>query len=208
MPCWRHCLAAALLVLPGAAAGTSVETLRDYLDSLDTFAAAFTQQRFDEDGELLETAHGTCLIKRPGRFRWTYLEPYAQLILSDGETLWIYDEDLEQVTVSALDERRDDSPAALLAREIDIAAHYRITHLERADDSDWFRLEPREPAREFSAVELALADGEVRAMRLYDNLGQVTALRFSDIVRNQPVDDARFSFTPPPGVDVVRGAMP
>ncbi|MEX2480839.1 MAG: outer membrane lipoprotein chaperone LolA [Gammaproteobacteria bacterium] len=179
-----------------------------YLNGLDSFVADFTQTRLDEDGELLDTAQGRCHIKRPGRFRWVYREPYPQLIVSDGDTLWIYDQDLEQITRTAVDEAGHGSPAALLGRETDIARHYQVTALESRDGQDWFRLESREAASDFEAIELAFAEGEVRAMRLVDNLGQETVLTFSSIVRNGPVEDALFEFTPPPGVDVIEGAMP
>lgn len=179
-----------------------------YLNGLDSFVADFTQTRLDEDGELLDTARGRCHIKRPGRFRWVYREPYPQLIVSDGELLWIYDQDLEQITRTAVDEAGHGSPAALLGRETDIARHYRVTPLETRDGQDWFRLESREAASDFEAIELAFAEGEVRGMRLVDNLGQETVLAFSNIVRNGPVADALFEFTPPAGVDVIEGGMP
>ncbi|MCB1749781.1 MAG: outer membrane lipoprotein chaperone LolA [Gammaproteobacteria bacterium] len=189
-------------------AAAPVDGLVAYLNGLDSFVASFTQQRFDEDGELLETAHGDCAIARPGRFRWNYTDPYEQVIVSDGVTLWIYDADLEQVTESVLGEAGAGSPAALLGRETDVAAHYAITPLEPRDGLDWFRLEARDIASDFTAIELGWGEGEVRAMRLTDNLGQVTTLAFADIVRNGAVDLAQFNFEPPPGVDVVRGGMP
>ncbi len=200
--------ACVLAVASAAAAADSGEVV-SYLDSLQSFTASFTQQRFDEDGELLETLAGEAYIERPGRFRWAYGEPYVQLIVSDGATLWIYDEDLEQVTVNSVTETGAGSPAALLGRESDVAAHYAITALPAADDGyAWYRLESKEATSDFSAIALGFADGEVRAMRLTDNLGQLTALSFDDVTRNEDVDDALFHFAPPAGVDVVQGAMP
>lgn len=205
----RHLVLACVLAAVSAAAVADTEEVVSYLDSLQSFTASFTQQRFDEDGELLETLTGEAYIERPGRFRWAYGEPYVQLIVSDGETLWIYDEDLEQVTVNAVDDSGQGSPAALLGHESDVAADYAITALPPADDGyAWYRLESKEAASDFSAVALGFADGEVRAMRLTDNLGQLTALSFDGVARNRDVDDALFHFVPPAGVDVVQGAMP
>ncbi|MEQ8230335.1 MAG: outer membrane lipoprotein chaperone LolA [Gammaproteobacteria bacterium] len=197
------------LVLLAVPVHAEVDTIVAYLNRLDSFSAAFTQERFDEEGALLERASGTARIERPGRFRWTYDEPYPQLIVSDGETLWIYDEDLEQVTVSAVDAAGAGSPAALLGHESDVAAQYSVTALETTSDGlVWYRLEPKGAASDFSGIELGFGEGEVRAMRLVDNLGQLTALGFNDIVRNRDLDDALFRFSPPPGVDVVQGGMP
>ena len=199
-------LLSVLCVLPVQA---DVAAVIAYLDGLERFAADFTQTRYDEEGTLLERASGTARIARPGRFRWTYAEPLSQLIVSDGQTLWIHDEDLEQVTVSAVDDSGAGSPAALLGRERDVAAHYEVT--VRADAGGglaWYRLAPRGAGGDFTAVELGFADNEVRAMRLTDNLGQLTTLEFSAIVRNGDLDEAQFRFVPPPGVDVVQGGMP
>lgn len=203
-----------LLLLLAAALGTRAQTtatvddLVAYLNGLDSFAAAFTQTRYDEDGAVLEVAEGSCRIQRPGRFRWTYAEPYPQEIVSDGVTLWIHDPDLEQVTRTTVDSAGQGSPAALLGRESDVAAHYVVTPREDADGRTWFHLQPRAASSDFSAIELAFADGEVGAMRLTDNLGQVTVLEFRDIERNRALEAAQFDFVPPPGTDVVEGGMP
>ena len=107
-------LATACFTLMGPAIavdGAGIDVLRDYLNGLESFSAAFAQERYDEYGELLETASGRCLVKRPGRFRWSYTSPYLQSIIGDGDTLWIYDEDLEQVTVNPMGEIQAGSPA-------------------------------------------------------------------------------------------------
>ncbi len=202
--------AAALLFLTSAelsADGTA--ELATYLNTLETFSASFEQQRLDEDGELLERSSGDCQIQRPGRFRWSYFEPYAQLIVSDGATLWIYDPDLEQVTRNDIGAYPQDSPAALLGTQTDIAANYDITALAAGSDGlTWYELRPKSAGADFTAVALAYTDGDVQAMRLTDKLGQVTALSFSAIQRDTALDDALFSFVPPAGVDVVTGGAP
>ena len=190
------------------AENTGIEILSRYLNQLQSFSADFEQQRFDEYGELIETANGQCLIKRPSRFRWSYTDPYVQSIITDGETLWIYDEDLEQITVNAMSAVQVGSPAELLGADIDVEARYAIDALGNEDGYDWFRLTPKVEAPDFQGIELGLADDKVAAMRLTDNLGQVTVLHFTSIVRDAEIADTVFEFAPPPGIDLIQGAMP
>jgi len=200
--------AALLLWLAGTAvAAAEVETLVNWLDGLATLRAEFSQTRYDEYGAELERARGHCLVKRPGRFRWDYVEPYLQTLVTDGRTLWIHDQDLEQVTVNTLDAQATDSPAALLGAEFQVLDRYTVGPLEIGDGLDWFLLTPR-AAGEFKSVEVALRDGTLAAMKLVDNLGQTTRIDFSQVVRNGAVDDAPFQFVPPPGVDVIEGGGP
>ncbi len=190
------------------AGGTGIDGLRNYLNGLESFSATFAQERYDEYGDLLETASGRCLVKRPGRFRWSYTSPYLQSIVGDGDTLWIYDEDLEQVTVNPMGEIQAGSPAELLGGGLDVASRYDIEALGPDGAYDWYRLTPKVAATDFQRIELGLAGGEVRAMRLKDNLGQLTLLHFDEINRNLELDDTLFEFSPPPGIDVIRGGVP
>lgn len=183
--------------------------LVEFLNALQSFSATFVQQRYSEQGELLERASGDCLIKRPGLFRWEYREPFAQTIVSDGTTLSIYDPDLEQVTESDITGIPHTSPAALLGHETDVAGHYTITELASDERGlAWFQLRPLDSSGDFSMIELGFADGSVQAMRLRDNLGQLTALNFASVANDVFIDDAKFAFVPPPGVDVVRASAP
>ena len=200
-----------LLLLPGPCVADDPiarQAVIDYINGLRSLSARFEQRRHDETGGLLEVAQGECRIERPGRFRWQYEDPYPQLIVSDGARLWIYDEDLEQVTVNAFEGTASDSPAALLASDADVASHYVVSALDEDEAGrQWWRFEPREGSR-VQGVELGFVDGEVSAMRLSDQLGQTTALVFDDIERNQPIAAGTFNFEPPPGVDVLQGGAP
>ena len=206
--CLRLLAACTLAACLSTAAADERAVFVSYLDELRSFSATFSQQRFDEDGELMETAHGQCDIKRPGRFRWLYTEPYAQTIVSDGAHLWIYDQDLEQVTVNPVSAGAEGTPAELLSAEFAVDSRYLIEHLGPRDGYDWFLLTPKGPATEFQKIELGFADGEVKAMRLQDNLQQTTLLEFAEIKRNVELEDALFRFEPPPGIDVIEGAAP
>ena len=204
----RAVLVLAVMAAPLAATADDSAALRTYLDGLKSLQANFAQQRFDETGELLETARGDCKLQRPGRFRWEYAEPYRQTIVSNGRKLWIHDADLAQVTVNDVTPDAPGTPAELLSAEFDIDTRYTIEHLGLRDGVDWYALKPRDPASQFSSVELGLANGEIAAMKLADNLGQTTALSFSAVQRNVALPADIFEFTPPPGADVVEGGTP
>lgn len=182
--------------------------LIDYLNTLHSYSATFKQQRFDETGELLETAQGDCSIERPGRFRWNYHAPYQQVIVSDSHKLWIYDQDLAQVTVNEVSGGAPGTPAELLSAEFDVTARYSVTHLGPLEAYDWYRLRPKDAKSQFQEVELGFAEHEIKAMRLKDNLGQSTLLHFDAVKRNTPMAQTLFQFTPPTGVDVVEGGAP
>lgn len=182
--------------------------LIEYLNNLHSYSATFAQQRFDETGVLLETAKGDCSIERPGRFRWNYREPYQQVIVSDSSKLWIYDEDLAQVTVNDVTAGAPGTPAELLSAQFDVATRYTVAHLGPLEGYDWYRLHPKDAKTQFQEVELGFADHEIKAMRLKDNLGQTTLLHFEAVKRNAPMAQTLFQFTPPAGVDVVEGSAP
>jgi outer membrane lipoprotein carrier protein len=203
--CVRAAACALLLGAGVARADEDVAALLAYLDGLDTLRAEFTQERYDEYGAPLETARGTVQIARPGRFRWDYTEPAVQTLVTDGTTLWIYDADLAQVTVSPLTAGGAGTPAELLGAEFAVRDRYAVARLPDAAGLAWYELTPRDPGSEFQAVRLALAGGELAAMRLADNLGQTTLVRFTALTRNGVVPAENFDFVPPPGVDVVEG---
>ena len=178
------------------------------LDSLESFSAKFEQKRYDEYGELIDVAHGRCFIKRPGRFLWSYSKPYVQLIVSDGSSLWVHDEDLEQVTVNTLSEVNNVSPAGLLGANKPIGEHYQISQRDTRGGYDWYRLSPKAPNPEFQWVEIGIADGEIKIMHIVDTLRQLIVLNFSSVETNMPINDGFFNFNPPPGVDVIQGTFP
>lgn len=202
----RLLVAVALLPLTGAgAAPTARAELDRFLAEVKSFQARFEQKLFDEYGELLETSRGEVDIARPGRFNWVYAEPYRQRLVSDGKTLWVYDADLEQVTINDVEAGSADSPGRLLGDEVDVDASFTVEELPATDGTCWLKLTPKAAGQQFNEIELGLRDGTVVAMRLKDNLGQVTAIAFSDITRNVTIAPDRFSFDVPPGVDVIHG---
>lgn len=179
------------------------EKLEAFLEGVDTLTAAFKLSLLDADLQLLEESEGTLRIKRPGRFRWDYTEPYQQLVLSDGEKLWLYDADLEQASVRELDQSLSTTPAMLLSGSGEVSDGFDIIGVYDADGVVWVNMQPKEGDTDFQTFSLGFTGDDLRYMQLSDRLDQVTQIEFSNIVRNETVDDRTFDFTPPEGVDVI-----
>lgn len=199
------CVAA---LLPWAATADSpadaraAARLEAALNGLSSFRADFRQTVTDAGGRLTESAEGKVALARPGKFRWDYREP-AQLVVSDGTTVWLYDEDLAQVTVRSAAETLVGTPALLLSGRADLHAEFKVTEGGVEDGLAWSLLAPRDAKSDFREMRIGIAEGELRRMILVDRLGQTTRLEFDRIERNPRLDPQGFRFSPPPGVDVV-----
>lgn len=213
----RHALLSSLLclMLAGAALAAPPEDtsgpaapLTHFLSGLKTLAADFKQNVYDETGALLETSEGRLRMARPGRFAWVYNAPYRQTIISDGTQLWLYDEDLAQVTVSTVTETLAGSAAQLLGDDVDPSAQYQISSLPARENLTWIALDPRADSAQYTHLELAFAGEALARMRLTDNLGQVTELLFENLSRNPVLPADSFDFRVPAGVDVVNATAP
>ena len=141
--------------------------------------------------------------KRPGRFRWVYAKPVDQLIVGDGERVWIYDRDLSQVTVRKLSRALGSTPAALLAGDADIERAFALSDAGMRDGLEWLEARPKEAEAGFERVRMGFDAGGLQAMELVDHFGNTTRLRFSNLQRNPKIDPAEFRFEPPPGADVL-----
>jgi len=193
----------ALLLLPALACAAGVERFQAYLRSTQTASADFEQQVFDREKKLVQRSRGSFTLQRPGRFRWSYAQPYAQLIVGDGKRVWIYDEDLNQVTVRAMASALGSTPAALLAGAADVERAFALSDAGQRDGLEWVEAKPREREAGFERIRLGLGSAGVQAMELTDHFGQTTLLRFSNIARNPKVDPDAFRFVPPKGADVL-----
>jgi outer membrane lipoprotein carrier protein len=180
-----------------------VERFQAYLRSTQTASADFEQQVFDREKKLVQRSRGSFTLQRPGRFRWSYAQPYAQLIVGDGKRVWIYDEDLNQVTVRAMASALGSTPAALLAGAADVERAFELSDAGARDGLEWVEAKPREREAGFERIRLGLGTVGVQAMELTDHFGQTTVLRFSNITRNPRVDPDAFRFVPPKGADVL-----
>ena len=193
-----------LLLAPGVALGAStVDELKVLLQQTTTARAHFAQIVLDSNMKTLQQATGTMQFARPGKFRWEYDKPYEQLIVGDGTRVWLYDKDLNQVTVRRFDRAIGSSPAALLAGSNEIEKDYRLKALASRDGLDWLEAVPRTPDTAFESVKLGFGKTGLEAMELRDQFGQITVIKFSTIERNAKIAPELFRFTPPKGVDVI-----
>lgn len=191
------------IVASAALADTGKDRLEEFLSELHTFWADFEQVLLDERGSPIESASGTLVLARPGRFRWDYAEPYPQLIVADGKYVWIYDAELAQVTVKELGEAVGDTPTLLLTSDSSLDERFLIRETGRREGLEWVSLEPKSADVSFSEIRLGLGRDGLERMELVDSFGQTTKLHFQNILKNIKVRPELFFFTPPVGVDVI-----
>lgn len=191
------------VLLPGVAAAASVEVLKGLLEQTTTARAHFAQMVLDKNLKMLQQATGTMQFSRPGKFRWEYDKPHEQLIVSDGNRVWLYDKDLNQVTVRRFDRALGSSPAALLAGSNEIEKAYMLSGLGSQEGLEWLEAMPRARDTSFEAIRLGFGKSGLEAMELRDAFGQITVIKFSTIERNVRLAPEAFRFTPPKGADVI-----
>jgi outer membrane lipoprotein carrier protein len=199
----RRVLLAFAFALPLAARASGLDDFLAFNGATKTATAAFQQEAYDRKGKVVDRSSGTFAFARPGKFRWAYEKPHKQLIVSDGSKLWLYDPDLQQVTVKRIDAAISSTPAALLAGRDDITKLFTLRDAGSADGLAWVEALPRAKDTGFERVRLGLRGKALAAMELYDQLGGHTVLRFSDLRANAPLPPGEFSFTPPKGADVI-----
>jgi outer membrane lipoprotein carrier protein len=190
------------LLLPAARA-SSLERFSEFINTTLTARGEFEQKVFDSNRKLLQESRGTLAFSRPGRFRWTYVKPYAQLIVGDGSRIWIYDEDLKQVTVKKLDIALGSTPAALLAGNNEAMRAFKLSDAGSKDGLEWIEALPRDKEGNFEKMRMGFGFSGPEVMELVDSFGQTTVLRFTSLQRNPKLDAALFRFSPPKGADVI-----
>lgn len=187
-------------------ADEATERLSERLAPLESYQATFEQRILDGAGERLQEANGVMWLSRPGLLRWEVEAPYAQTVVTDGEDVYLYDPDLEQVTVQQVDDRVTHTPAMLLSGNIeDLAASYDIFH-EKEEQEDVFTLIPRSNETLFEELLLTFDGATLTELWMTDSTGQRTAIAFSDIRQNGAIDEERFTFDVPDGADVIESA--
>lgn len=199
----RAIVLAASLASAGAWATVS-ENLDHFFEDVQTYSARFQQVVLDEGFNPIEESSGRVTIKRPGRFRWDYEPPDETRIISNGEKVWIYDVALEQVSVRSYEAALGNTPAALLAGGAGISEEFEVTDLGEVNGPlHWVRMVPKSEDVGFEDIRIGFEDGRLRVMELVDGLGQTTRITMTDGAENETIDDSRFSFTAPEGVDVI-----
>lgn len=179
------------------------ETLRRFLDEATTLKAEFRQSLYTADSEEPQVSEGLLMIKRPGRFRWEYVVPPGQLVVCDGEKVWMYDEDLEQVTVRPVDDTLRGTPAMLLSGQATLDETFEVIGSHDEDGRTWVDLRPRSGSPEFESLRIGLTGGVMDRMELRDSLGQMTRIELFDLQSGLDLDDSLFEFVPPAGADVI-----
>jgi outer membrane lipoprotein carrier protein len=193
----------ALLALPIPALSGSLERFSEFIDQTLTARGEFEQKIYDRNRKLLQESRGTLVFSRPGKFRWTYVKPYAQLIVGDGSRVWVYDEDLKQVTVKKLDQALGSTPAALLAGNNEAMRAFRLSAQGAKGGLEWVEATPRDKEGGFERIRMGFGASGLEVMELLDGFGQTTVLRFRSLQRNPKLDPALFRFAPPKGADVI-----
>ena len=185
------------------AAESGIEKLNHFVQTVETFQADFTQTVFAPDGQVMEEAQGLFVLDRPGKFRWDYEQPYPQHIVADGQRIWFYDIDLEQVTVNSQLEALADTPATLLSGDSKPQDKYLLTDIPSDDGMLWVELIPKDVESSFQTVALSFDEIGLRQMIMKDSFDQKTRLVFNNVIENPKLADDIFVFTVPEGVDVV-----
>ena len=196
-------LIVAMLVSVTTAQAASLDKFAEFLAATQSARAEFEQKVYDRNSKLVQESKGTFLFQRPGKFRWAYAKPYPQLIVGDGQKLWSYDEDLNQVTVRKLDQALGYTPAALLAGNNEVVKAFKLTDQGAKDGLEWVEATPRDTESNFDKIRLGFGFSGLQALELHDSFGQTTQLRFTSFQRNAKIDAAQFHFTPPKGADVI-----
>jgi outer membrane lipoprotein carrier protein len=192
-----------LVFVFSSACADSLERFRTFLKATQSARADFEQKVYGREGRLTQESKGSFVFQRPGRFRWTYQKPVDQLIVGDGERVWIYDRDLNQVTVRKISQALGSTPAALLAGSSDVEKAFELADAGVRDGLEWLEAKPREPDAGFDRIRMGFSATGLEAMELTDNFGQTTRLRFTNLQRNPKLDPAEFRFEPPKGADIL-----
>jgi outer membrane lipoprotein carrier protein len=184
-------------------AGQGMDMLEGFLAGTHSLEARFQQKLLDNKGVLLQQSAGKLILKRPGKFIWDYKIPYPQKIVSNGKRIWIYDSELQQVTIKPYDQMLAGTPVILLDKQKNLAEDFIVTEAEALQEQYWVKLVPRGKENEFREIYVAMYKGNLKAMRLLDNFNQSTTIEFEQMQTNLAVDDEQFTFVPPKGADVI-----
>ncbi len=199
----KKLIAIATLALPMLAHAGGVDRLKAFIAGARTAEAEFTQTVSDKSGRVTQKASGTMAFQRPGKFRWDYRAPYEQVIVGDGSKLWLYDVDLEQVTVRKLGDVISGTPAALLAGDDAIEKYFNLKDAGSSGGLEWLEATPKTKDTTFDRIRMGFRGDVLAEMELYDHFGQRTSLKLSDLQRNPRLPASRFKFVPPKGVDLI-----
>jgi len=191
------------LFISSFAQAAAIDRFKAFLSGTKSARGEFEQKVHDRSGKVTQESKGSFVFQRPGLFRWVYAKPIDQVIVGDGERVWIHDRDLNQVTVRKLTRALGSTPAALLAGSADVEKAFELSEAGAKDGLEWLEAKPKEREAGFDRVRMGFDAHGIRAMELLDHFGQTTLLRFTNLARNPKVDPSEFRFQPPKGADVL-----
>jgi len=179
----------------------AIQQLKNFLDNTQSLSARFQQKLVDEYGGLMQQSAGTLNMQKPGKFRWDYILPYSQNIISNGKKIWMYDSELEQVNIRPYDQVQS-SPINLLDNQ-KLDDQFVLESLPFAENQYWVRLTPKNSESDFKKMLLGLQNGKIKSMRFRDNFNQQTDIEFEQLVVNPKFKKDNFEFVAPEGTDVM-----
>lgn len=197
-------VALALPLVAQAKTGDAAVRLANLLEPVKSYSADFEQQILDDSGQRLQKVEGHMWLSRPGKFHWEVDAPYQQVVVSDGNKVYLYDPDLKQVSIRPLDKRVTHTPALLLSGSTEaLTENYAVTSRQKSGIQT-FTLTPKSPDTLFESLELTFEDGRLEGLQMADSTGQRTAISFENIELNGDIAASRFDFEIPEGADVIR----
>jgi outer membrane lipoprotein carrier protein len=178
--------------------------LTNLLNATQSMKASFTQSTFNHRGKVTQKTTGDMALQRPGKFRWNVIKPMPQLIIANQNKLWIYDPDLEQVTIRAFNQTSSDAPALLLSHDnVSLDQDFTVKSLPKNTEGQWFQLTPKKKGEMFESIQMGFVNNQIREMRLQDNLGSHTVIQFQNIQMNPKLASNLFIFKPSANIDVI-----
>jgi len=201
-------LSLSMALLPSLASASALEQFKSFVSSTQSAKGEFYQQLVKIDSgsktpKVSSTSSGIFVFARPGKFIWTYQKPYEQILQADGDKLYIYDKDLNQVTTKSLGNALGSSPAAILFGSNDLEKNFVLKEGQAKDGMEWLEATPKAKDTTFDHIGIGLRDGVPQAMELRDSFGQVSLLTFKNFVKNPPLSAGQFKFVVPKGADVL-----
>ncbi|VAW57525.1 hypothetical protein MNBD_GAMMA07-1148 [hydrothermal vent metagenome] len=179
------------------------EILENFISNTKSLSADFEQQLVDQSGAIMQQSKGRLSMMRPGKFRWDYSEPYPQNIISNGMKIWMYDSELEQVSIRRYDQVLASSPVNLLDRNQKLDIEFNVEIMPAREGQDWVKLTPKKDGGDFKELIIGLQNNQIKTMRFFDNFEQRTEIKFDHLVINPKFEAAYFEFKAPEGTDVV-----
>ena len=189
------------LLISSAFAGQGPDKLRGFLSSIDVLSARFEQSILNMESGEAGRFQGMLYLSRPGKFRWDYTEPYEKQILADGDTVYVVDTDLDQITYVSQERALKGTPASILVEQGDLNERFEVIDIGESQGMDWVELLPRDEESQFTRILIAFLSDDIRRMEISDKFGQITRFQFYDIEQNPELEKDFFKFKSRQGFD-------